>query len=132
MIFVKKLYICKKNIMNNAGRKRIEVDSELLLKIADIYKAFFKIDLEIETKNLSQCDKMVLTYHLSDIENVSTASIAELCGYKHHTAVCYHRKKIIEFFNKKSNIRAADFELKFITFNAYFHKNKKSFLCASQ
>lgn len=117
--------------MNNGGRKRIEVDNELLIKIADIYKDFFEIDKDIETKDLSQCDKMVLTYHLSDIKNVSTASIAQLCGYKHHTAVCYHRKKIVEFFNKKSNIRSADFEFKFITFNAYFHKNKKDLLCAS-
>jgi hypothetical protein len=129
LFFVNNLYICKKIIMSK-GRKKIEVDNQMLVKIADIYKDFFAIDKEIQAKNLSKSDKMVLAFHLSDIRNVSTKSIADLCGYKNHSAVCYHRKKIFEFLRKKSSIRSEDFETKFVTFNAYFNKNKNELLYA--
>lgn len=129
MIFVKKMYICKKNIMHK-GRNKIQVDNEMLSRIVIIYKEFFNISSEIETKNLSKTDKMVLSFHLSHLQNVSTESIAELFCYSNHSAICYHRKKIFQFLGKKSSIRAKDFEVKFITFNAYFNRNKKSFIFA--
>ncbi|WP_159479818.1 hypothetical protein [Chryseobacterium sp. 18068] len=112
----------------NKGRKKIPVDTEMLIKITNVYKDFFNIDREILAENLSKYDKMVLAFHLSFINNVSTQSIALLCGYKHHTAVCYHRKKIFEFLGKKSSISSDEFESKFVTFNAYFNKNKRQIL----
>lgn len=110
------------------GRKSIIVDSGTISKVVQLYKEFFNINVLLDTKDLTTHDKMILVYHLSDLKNISTKSIADVCGYKHHTSICYHRKKVYDFLRKKTCINSEEFELKFITFNAFFNKNKKQLL----
>lgn len=109
------------------GRPKKITDESQLTKISNLYKEMFNINKDIEPKSLSKHDKMILSYHFLSLIYVGTEGIANFLGYPHHTSILYHREVINKFLDNKAILKA-DFEHKFITFNAYFNKNKSE-LC---
>ena len=110
------------------GRKKILVDTEALVKVTTVYKELFEIESEVEPVELSKSDKLVLSFHLSDLRNVSTESIASFLGFKNHSSICYNNKKIYNFLRRKNTVHDKEFEAKFFTFNAFFNRNRNQ-LC---